>query len=70
MAYNIIYQDVNIVFTNMTSGVPQQIGCEPQPRFEIMQEGTSPMLTCRDCKYRAALSVSCLKVCLPVYSRF
>ena len=50
MAYNIIYQDVNIVCTNMTSGVPQQIGCEPQPRFEIMQEGTSPMLTCRDCK--------------------
>ena len=50
MAYNIIYQDVNIVCTNMTSGVPQQIGCEPQPRFEIMQEGASPMLTCRDCK--------------------
>ena len=50
MAYNIIYQDVNIVCTNMTSGVPQQIGCEPQPRFEIMRSGDSPMLTCRDCK--------------------
>ena len=50
MAFNIVYQDVNIVCTNMTSGVPRQIGCEPEPRFEITQTGAAPILTCQDCK--------------------
>lgn len=50
MPFNIVYQDVNIVCTNMTSGVPRQIGCEPASCFEITQAGASPILTCQDCK--------------------
>lgn len=50
MPFNIVYQDVNIVCTNMTSGIPRQIGCEPASRFEITQAGASPILTCQDCK--------------------
>lgn len=52
MSYNIVYQNVNIVCTNMTCGVPQKIGCEPEPRLEITNKNSNPtpILTNRDCK--------------------